>query len=55
MYSGMAKSTSQLKVTLNSKKIKPIVLAIVELHNSKGISQSVSSRLVGEPASQSGN
>jgi len=31
MYSGMAKGTFQAEVTLNSKKIKPVTLAIVEL------------------------
>jgi len=29
MYSGMAKGTSLAEATLNSKKIKPIALAIV--------------------------
>jgi len=42
MYSGMAKGISQAKVTLNSKKIKPAALAIVELHKSEGIRQLVS-------------
>jgi len=37
MYSGMAKGTSQAKVTLNSEKIKTVALAIIEL---RGISQS---------------
>jgi len=32
MYSGMAKSTSQAEVMFNNEKIKPITLAIVELH-----------------------
>jgi len=31
MYSGMAKGTSRAEVTLNSEKINPIALAIVEL------------------------
>jgi len=44
MYSGMAKGTSQAEVTLNSKKIKPVALAIVE---SEGIRQAGS-----QPASQ---
>jgi len=35
----MAKGTSQAEVTLNSKKIKPVALAIVELCKSKGIRQ----------------
>jgi len=39
MYSGMAKGTSQ---TLNSEKIKPVALAIVELRESEGIRQLVS-------------
>jgi len=38
MYSGIAKGTSQAEVTLNSKKIKPVALAIVKLHKSEGIS-----------------
>jgi len=42
MYSGMAKGTSQAEATLNSEKIKPIALAIVELHESEGIRQAVS-------------
>jgi len=37
MYSGMAKGTSQAEVILNSKKIKPIALPIVELRKSQGI------------------
>jgi len=40
MHSSMAKGTSRAEVTLNSEKIKPVALAIVELHESKGISQS---------------
>jgi len=31
MYSGMAKGTCQAEAMLNSKKIKPVALAIVEL------------------------
>jgi len=42
MYSGMAKGTSQAEATLNSKKIKPIALAIVELCKFEGIRQAVS-------------
>jgi len=42
MHSGMAKGTSRAEATSNSKKIKPIALAIVELCKSEGISQSVS-------------
>jgi len=40
MYSGMAKGTSWAEATTG--KIKCIALAIVELHESEGISQSVS-------------
>jgi len=32
MYSGMAKGTSRAEVTSNSEKIRPVALAIVELH-----------------------
>jgi len=39
MYSGMAKGTSQAEVTLNSKKIRPVALATVELRVSEGIRQ----------------
>jgi len=43
MYSGMAKgTTSQAEATSNSEKIKPITLAIAELHKSEGIRQAVS-------------
>jgi len=42
MYSGMAKGTSQAEGTSNSKKIKPVALAIVELRKSEGISRAVS-------------
>jgi len=35
----MAKGTSRAKATSNSKNIKHVALAIVELHKSKGISQ----------------
>jgi len=42
MYSSLAKGTSQTEVTLNSKKIKHVDLAIVELHESEGIRQAVS-------------
>jgi len=38
MYSGMAKGTSRVEVTLNSEKIKHVALAIVaELRESEGI------------------
>jgi len=42
MYSGMAKGTSWAEVTLNSEKINPVALAIVELCESEGIGQVVS-------------
>jgi len=42
MYSGMEKGTSRAEVMSNSKKIKPVVLAIVELRESEGIKQLVS-------------
>jgi len=32
MYNGMAEGTSWAEATSNNKKIKPIALAIVELH-----------------------
>jgi len=34
----MAKGTSQAEVTLNSEKIKPVALVIVELREFEGIS-----------------
>jgi len=37
MHSGMAKGTSQAEVMLNSKKIKLMALAIVELRESESI------------------
>jgi len=42
MYSGMAKDTSRTEATSNSKKIKPVALAIAGLHESEGIRQAVS-------------
>jgi len=42
MYSGMAKGTSQAEKTLNSKKTKPIALAIVKVCESEGIRKLVS-------------
>jgi len=42
MYSGMAKGNSLVEATSNSKKIKNVALAIVELQESEGIGQSVS-------------
>jgi len=41
MYRDMAKDTSWAEATSNSEKIKPVALAIVELCESEGISQSV--------------
>jgi len=41
-YSGMVKGTSWAGATLNSKKIKPVALAIVELCESESIRQLVS-------------
>jgi len=41
MYNNMSKGTSRAEATLNSEKIKPVALAIVELHKSDGIRQSV--------------
>jgi len=38
----MAKGTSPPEATLNSEKIKPVALAIVELQDSEGIRQLVS-------------
>jgi len=35
----MAKGTSRAEATLNSKKVKPVALAIVELCKSEGIRQ----------------
>jgi len=35
----MAKGTSRAEATSNSKKIKPVTLAIVELYESEGIRQ----------------
>jgi len=40
MYSSMAKGTSWAEVMSNSKKIKSVALAIVDLNESEGISQS---------------
>jgi len=42
MYSGMEKGTSRAKAMSNSKKIKPVIIAIVELRKSEGIRQAVS-------------
>jgi len=53
MYSGMAKGTSRAEAMSKSKKIKPVALAIVELRESEGISQSVS-QSVGQSIGQEG-
>ena len=37
----MPKDTSQAETMSNSEKIKPVVLTIIKLHLSEGISQSV--------------
>jgi len=42
MYNGMAKGTSRAEVMSNSKNIKPVALAIVNLRKSEGIGQAVS-------------
>jgi len=42
MYYGMPKDTSQAEATLNSEKIKPIALAIIELCLTEGIRQAIS-------------
>jgi len=36
LYSGMAKGISRAEATSNSKKIRPVALAIVELCESEG-------------------
>ena len=41
MYCGIPKSTSQAEAMSNSEKIKPVALAVIELHLSEGISHSV--------------
>ena len=40
-YCGMPKGTSQAEVTFNSEKIKPVVLTVIELCLSEGVSQSI--------------
>jgi len=47
----MAKGISWAEVTSNSKKVKPVALTIVELHESEGISKAVS-QSVSQSASQ---
>ena len=39
MYCGMPKGTSQDEAMSNSEKIKPVAVAIIELHFSEGIGQ----------------
>ena len=41
----MPKGTCRAEAALNSEKIKPVALAIIELRLSEGISQSVSQSL----------
>jgi len=43
-YCSMPKGTSWAEATLNSEKIKPIALAIIELRLSEGIRQAAVSR-----------
>ena len=40
-YCSMPKGTSRAKVTSSNEKIKLVALAVIELHLSEGISQSV--------------
>ena len=42
MYDGIPKGICRAEVMSNSEKIKPVSLAVIELHLSEGISQSVS-------------
>ena len=42
MYCGMPKGTGQDEATLNCEKIKPVALAVIELHLSEGITKVVS-------------
>jgi len=42
MYCGMPKGTSRAEVMLDSEKIKPVALAVIELRWSEGIRQLVS-------------
>jgi len=51
IYSGMAKGTSRAEATLNSEKIKPIALAIVELCELEGVRQA--GRLVSQSVENS--
>ena len=42
MYCGMPKGTSRAEAMSNSEKIKPVVLAVIKLRLSEGISKAVS-------------
>jgi len=53
-YCGWRKATSRDEATLNSKEIKPIAIAIIELRLPEGISQSVG-RSVSQLVSQQKN
>ena len=44
MYCGMPKGTRWAEVTSNSEKTKPVSLAVIELHLSESISQSVTQK-----------
>ena len=48
----MTKGISPAEVTSNSEKIKPVALAVIELHLFEGISQSVT-QIVSQLLSQS--
>ena len=41
-YCGMLKGTCRAEATSNSEKIKPVALAVIKLHLSEDIRQSVS-------------
>ena len=43
---GMPKGTFQAEATLNSEKIKPVALAVIELCLTEGISQAVSQKKI---------
>ena len=56
MYCGMPKGTCRAEVMSNSEKIMPVVLAVIKLRLSEGISQSVSQSvtyLLGQPVENS--
>jgi len=54
MYSGMAKGTYRAEATLNSEKIKPVALAIVELHKSEAGLKASGRELVSQSVENSG-